>query len=779
MTRSSLAAFSVIVFLTASLFAQSNPVPFVNQPLVPTTVVPGSAAFTLTVNGTGFVSGSVVNWNGSPRVTTFVSSSQLTAAILAADVAVASTGTVTVTSPGPGGGVSNGQFLGVTNPFRQITFATKGYGNIPSQPIGLALSDFNGDGKLDLVASTEGGKLSLFLGNGDGTFQPQRDITVEIGNDDLTSVMAADFNGDGKQDLAVVVVETQQLAVLLGNGDGTFGTPAFYSTQAETPENLVVADFNADGFLDVAVTNDNDETVGIFLGNGDGTFKPVIKSFANFSPLTLVAGDFNNDSKLDLTVSPQLESYISVLLGNGDGTFANPTEFQVGINPSPLLTADFNRDGNLDLAIMNYNDAAVDTISMMLGNGNGTFQPPVLYDVGAQNTQIADGDLDGDGNLDLVILNLGNSNNPTISILLGNGDGTFQPQMVYPITADSIMVLGDFNNDGRLDLAIADRVHDNISVMLQIPSVNLAPTALSFVNQEVGITSPAQTVILTNASNSPLTITSISVTGTDSVPFGQTNTCPPSLNPGANCAITVIYKPPLVGSDSATLTVKDSGAPNTQTVALTGNSIGPVVKLSALTLNFGNEVVGTTSAGKIVTLKNNGTLPLNISSIAASGNFTQTNTCGSSVAVGASCTITAKFTPTVIDERTGVITITDNAGPSTQTIHLFGTGTDVSLSTLSLTFAPQKVGTTSPPSSIRLTNVGRTGLTFSSFTISGANAADFVQGNNCGPSLSGGHSCTISVTFTPSATGARNASLAITDNGGGSPQNVTLQGTGK
>src|SRR5258708_1561805 len=396
--------------------------------------------------------------------------------------------------------------------------------------------------------------------------------------------MAGDFNGDGKQDLVVVIVVTQQIAVLLGNGDGTFGAPAFYSTQAETPENLVVADFNADGFLDVAVTNDNDETVGIFLGNGDGTFKPVIKSFANFSPLTLVAGDFNKDSKLDLTVSPQLESYISVLLGNGDGTFANPTEFQVGINPSPLLTADFNRDGNLDLAIMNYNDAAVNTISMMLGNGNGTFQPPVLYDVGAQNTQIAAGDLDGDGNLDLVILNLGNSDNPTISILLGNGDGTFQPQMVYPITADSIMVLGDFNNDGRLDLAIADRVHDDISVMLQIPSVNLAPTALSLVTQEVGITSPSQTVIPTNASNSPLTITTISVTGTDSAPFGQTNNCPSALNAGANCTITVAYTPPLVGSDSATLTVKDSGAPNTQTVALSGNIIYPHDYLSYLAL---------------------------------------------------------------------------------------------------------------------------------------------------------------------------------------------------
>jgi len=443
-----------------------------------------------------------------------------------------------------------------------------------------------------------------------------------------------------------------------------------------------------------------------------------------------------------------------------------------------LVTADFNGDGNLDVAATSNINLPLSPIAVLLGNGDGTFQPYVQYDVGQSPRQIATGDLDGDGKLDLMVINDAYGST-SLSVLFGNGDGTFQPQIVFPDTADWTIAFADFNGDGRGDLAVADHTNSKISLLTQIPSVNLSPTSLTFPNQIVGTTSPSQTVILTNASNSPLTITSISVTGTDSAPFGQTNNCPSTLNAGANCTITVTYTPPLVGSDSATLTVIDSGAPNTQTVALTGNSIGPVVKLSSLVLSFGNQVVGTTSAGKTVTLKNNGTLALTISSIAANGNFTQTNTCGSSVAVGASCMITATFTPTVIGDRTGVITIKDNAGPPTQTIHLFGTGTDVSLSTLSLTFAPQRLGSTSPPSSIRLTNVGRVTLTFSSFTLSGANAADFAQGNNCGSSLLGGHSCTISVTFTPSATGTRNASLAISDNGGGSPQSVTLQGTGK
>jgi hypothetical protein len=776
MKRFPLAAFSIIVFLATSLLGQSNPVPFVNQPLVPTTVVPGSAAFTLTVNGTGFVSGSVVNWNGSPRATTFASSSQLTASIPAADVALAGTATITVSSPSPGGGVSTPVFLGITNPFRQITFATSTIGS-PVEPWWMITADLNGDGKLDLVTSNQIGTLAVFLGNGDGTFRTEQDYVLGSTRNDVTGVAAVDLNGDGKLDLVACVVQTEQVAVLLGNGDGTFGAATFYSTYASGANSLVTGDFNADGNMDVAVLDNQGSTITILLGNGDGTFKPAIKSGSGGEPFYFVAGDFNKDGKLDLVASSANSQIISMMLGNGDGTFALPVTYPAGSNPYTLVAADFNGDGNLDLAVTNASNAVVGTVSFFMGNGDGTLKALVPYNVGQSPSQIAAGDLDGDGKLDLIVINGGF--NPSLSVLFGNGDGTFQPEVAFPVTASWTVVAADFNGDGRLDLAVADHNTSKIILLTQIPSVNLSPTSLSFPNQIVGTSSSSQTVTLTNASNSPLTISSISISGTHSAVFAQINTCPSTLNAGANCAITVTYTPSLVGSDAATLTVTDSGAPNTQTVALTGNSIGPVVKLSSLTLSFGNQVVGTVSAGQTVTLKNNGTLALTISSIAANGNFTQTNTCGSSVAVGASCTITAKFTPTVIGNRTGAITISDNAGPPTQTIHLFGTGTDVSLSTLSLTFAPQKVGTTSPPSSIRLTNVGRTTLTFSSFTISGVNASDFAEGNNCGSSLAGGHSCTISVTFTPSATGTRNATLAIGDNGGGSPQSVMLQGTGK
>jgi hypothetical protein len=773
-----LGSICLYLVIAGALFGQTNPVPFVNQPLVPATVVPGSIGFTLTVNGTGFVSGSVVAWNGSPRTTTFVSSSQLTAQILATDVASAATGTVTVSSPSPGGGISGPLFLDVTNPFSQITFSTSSFGS-PNNPLWMIAADLNGDGSLDLVTSNENGKVSVFLGNGDGTFQPEQDYVVGSTADAVTGVVAADLRGDGKLDLVACIAETEQVAVLLGNGDGTFGAATLYSTNGSAPNSLVTGDFNADGKMDVAVLNNEGSSISMLLGNGDGTFQTAIVSESSFQPFYLVAGDFNKDGKLDLVTTSPNEEYISVMLGNGDGTFQLPVTYTGGYNPYTLVAADFNGDDNLDVAVTNANDALVNSVSVFLGNGNGTLKPLVAYDVGQSPYFIATGDLNGDGTLDLMVLNTGCCPSPSLSVLYGNGDGTFQPQVVFPLTADGMIVAADFNNDGRLDLAFADRTHDTVTLLTQIPSVNLSPMSLSFVNQVVGTASAPQTVILTNASNVQLQISSIAITGTNSAVFTQTDTCPSTLGAGANCAISVMYTPTLVGTNTATLTVSDSGAPSTQAVALSGNSIGPVVNLSSGSLSFGNQVVGTVSASQFLTLTNTGTISLAISSIVANGNFSQTNTCGASVGVGGSCTITVRFDPSTTGVRTGAISITDNAGPPTQSIRLSGIGTDVSLSTVALTFASQKVGSTSPPSTVRLTNVGKTTLAISGLSITGTDAKDFAQSDNCGSDLAAGRSCVISLTFTPSAKGTRNAFLDIADNGGGSPQKVTLTGTGQ
>ncbi|MGD0695968.1 MAG: choice-of-anchor D domain-containing protein [Terriglobia bacterium] len=197
--------------------------------------------------------------------------------------------------------------------------------------------------------------------------------------------------------------------------------------------------------------------------------------------------------------------------------------------------------------------------------------------------------------------------------------------------------------------------------------------------------------------------------------------------------------------------------------------------------NFGNVPQGTSSSAKNFTLTNNQSVALNIASI-TTGNpeYTQTNTCGSNVAAKGHCTISVTFTPSIIGTETGTLSVADNASNSPQTAALTGTGiVQAKVAPTSLTFAAQKVGTTSAAKNVTLTNNLSTALTISSITFTGANAADFGQTNTCGSSLAAKSTCTIGVTFTPSAKGTRTATLNVNDSANNSPQTASLTGTGK
>ena len=199
----SLSVLAVLVLLAASALAQ-NPVPFVDQPLVPDAAAPGGAAFTLTVHGGGFVPASVVNWNGSPRITTFVSRSKLTATILASDITKASTADVTVVSPSPGGGVSNTQPFSINVPTTSVSFLPAVTYTFPgADPVSAAIADVNVATAVDAVVAnySANGTVSVVLGNGDGTFQPG--ITYDSGGPLPDSIAIADVNGDGKPDIVV------------------------------------------------------------------------------------------------------------------------------------------------------------------------------------------------------------------------------------------------------------------------------------------------------------------------------------------------------------------------------------------------------------------------------------------------------------------------------------------------------------------------------------------------------------------------------------------------
>jgi Beta-propeller repeat/Abnormal spindle-like microcephaly-assoc'd, ASPM-SPD-2-Hydin len=305
-----------------------------------------------------------------------------------------------------------------------------------------------------------------------------------------------------------------------------------------------------------------------------------------------------------------------------------------------------------------------------------------------------------------------------------------------------------------------------------LPTVSLSPSSLNFGNQLLGIVSSPQTVTL--STNGPLIISSI----TTNAQFAQTNNCGSSLGAGASCIIMVTFTPMALGLQNGTLTVSDNGASSPQTTVLSGTGVQPAVTLTPTSLTYPDQTVFTTSKAQIVTLSNTGAATLTISSVAVTGQFSQTNTCGTTVAPGANCTISVTFKPKNRGTLTGTVAVTDNAPGSPQTVAFTGTGTYVELSTTSLNFGSQPVGTMSLPRKITLTNKGSVAMSITAISITGADPGDFAQADTCGSSVAAGASCFIKVTFTPSAKGKRTAGVSVTDYGGGSPQKVSLTGLG-
>ena len=453
----------LVLFLSAMLPAQ-NPVPFLTQPLIPDAIAPAPPGliFALTVNGTGFVPGATVNWNGSPRFTRFVSASRLIAFIVSSDISVPTTAWITVANPGPGGGVSNVLFLPVHNPASKLAFQRTDY-LVGHQTQFAATADFRGNRILDLAVATTTEMISIFLGNGDGTFQPQTDY--DAGPCPVIPVIG-DFNRDGILDLAVPLRCPWEggVSVLLGRGDGTFQSPIQYAA-GYGPAHGLTADFNGDGKLDLAVLNNLSEDVSILLGNGDGSFQPPMDFGVGQNPIVVAAGDFDGDGKLDLVVSNYNSRTASVLLGNGDGTFRPRVDYAVGLCPAGVAVADFNGDEKLDLVVASECEPWV---FVLLGNGDGTFRPPMRYAhsrYGAFCVEIAD--FNADGKLDLGVSTF----EPALDILLGNGDGAFERRYGFPVGEDAwSAVPADFNRDGLMDAATSSYTTNSISVLVSQPA---------------------------------------------------------------------------------------------------------------------------------------------------------------------------------------------------------------------------------------------------------------------------------------------------------------------
>lgn len=656
----------------ATGWAQSNAVPFISQPLVPAATAPGGSDFPLTVNGAGFASSAVVNWNGSALTTIWLSSRQLLATVPAARISTPGTSWITVSNPAPAGGSSNVVFFQVTKPENALTFLEKDYA-LGYVAAGVVVGDFNRDGKLDVAVTNDvdQGWVDVLLGNGDGTFVVAR--TEGFFRPD--QLATGDFDGDGLPDLAVVAsmpdYPQRQIYVVLGNGNGTFQPPQYASDSDDAYAGLSIGDFNDDGKLDLIATvrsRYDDAWLTPLLGNGDGSFQRMpTTGLLHPDPGSSVKNDFNNDGLLDVGVSTldsgwQIGKAVDVLLGNGDGTFGHstvsgPFEDYVGI-----ASADFNGDGNGDLAL-SKNEGA---IWVLLGNGDGTFASHGSYDVKSSPSSAAIGDFNGDGIVDMMVSN----STGKLVALLGRGDGTFQRQIAFGATQLGSPLAGDFNGDGRLDLVAINGTY--LAFLLQSP-ITLSPAHLTFPTVLVGTTSSPQMVTLTNRGTATLNFSGIN----SSQSFLQKNSCGSSLSPGKSCDIMIAFQPTAAGTLSGAVTIADDAGTSPQTVSLTGT--GTVVSLSPTTLDFGDQALGTTSASQQVTLTNVGTTALQISSIAISGqnpdSFHQATTCGPTLGPKSSCQIGVKFKPMSIGLLTANVEITDQGGDSPQVIALSGNGT--------------------------------------------------------------------------------------------------------
>jgi len=656
----------LLISLTATLWAQNNPLPFLNQPLSPSSTAPGGPAFILTVSGTGFATGAVLNWNGSPRTTTVISGSSLQASITAADIAKPNAASITITNPGPASGTSLPAYFYVRNSYTSIALVN---GPVLPNTGGVAVGDFNGDGKLDIAISQDGtgsavGTIQVYLGNGNGTFQTPRstptytDASVQPGK-----MLIGDFNGDGKLDLLVAQnnnagFEAAWPQVFFGNGDGTFTSVPTTCGDGDYGVVGAAGDLNGDGLLDYIWMSGAQGNISpaVCIATGDGDFKFSYAGFSNFSWNPAI-GDLNNDGKLDFFSADNTTG--STFLGNGDGTFQGPL---APADSGNAAIGDVNRDGNLDVVLTNGH--------IWHGNGDGTFTAATPL-ANTNSIDLALQDTRGTNELDVAMLT-GNS----LLIYPGFNNGEYNPAISFPVSVgDSYGVslgMGDFNDDGRVDFVVPGVTTTQVLVQTRL---GISPSSLSYGVVPLG-NSQVQNVVLTNVGSPSLLISGIKVVGAEASSFSvPSKKCVTLLSQDVACTLPVTFTPKASGALTASLQIDYADIGSPQLFPLSGT--GTPVKLNPVSINFGDQKVGTVSPPVKVTMYNLGNAALSITRIGIAGgtSFAETNNCGTSLPAHSTCAIKVTFAPTALGGQSGQLKVRFDAPGTGEAVRLSGNGT--------------------------------------------------------------------------------------------------------
>ena len=516
------------------------------------------------------------------------------------------TGAVTVTNAQPAGTytVTVKSFNGILTALSSFTlrvnntFCNQGLLSnsisiaAPNKVYAVATGDFNGDGKQDFVTSNgyyPATGLSIRLGDGAGNFTAAPDIPIS-GSNNTTNIIVNDFNGDGKQDIAVLILYGS-IQIISGNGDGTFNSNQVTVFVGDNPSSIATGDFNSDGKPDLAITNGNNNNVSIRLGNGAGAFTAAPNVSVGSYPNKVIIADFNNDGKADMIIVNGSSNNVSVRLGDGNGNFTGTTNFPVGDLPLGIAVADFNSDGNQDCIVICNNGL----IGLLPGNGAGSFGSVTNSTTYTGGGSVITGDFNGDGKPDIVITNRSVGK---ITIRLGDGTGNFTPtpETIEPVLPGYI-ANGDFNNDGRQDILYCGQTNN---AFIRLGSANLAeinvrgngitinngdlsPGAADFTDFGASSSTVTHTFVIENTGTGALPVNSIVILGTDSAMFSTGGiTIPKTLPAGASDTFTVTFTPIATGIKNAIINIDNNDcSEKIYDFAITGNGVASTVSLGS------------------------------------------------------------------------------------------------------------------------------------------------------------------------------------------------------